>query len=88
VNYVEELAGPAVISTMPPATLAAFRDHGRVADALTGSEPAARATLHELTAAGVDLDAVTARLLDDGVAAFAASMRDLLAGLEPAAAAV
>jgi transaldolase len=68
---------------MPPATLAAFRDHGRVADALTGSEPAARATLDALAAAGVDLDAVTARLLDEGVAAFAASMHDLLAGLAP-----
>jgi transaldolase len=85
VKYVEELAGPGVINTMPPTTLAAFRDHGQVADALTGSGPAARATLDELAAAGVDLDAVTARLLDDGVAAFAASMHDLLVGLEPAA---
>ena len=75
VKYVEELAGRGVVNTMPPATLAAFRDHGRVADALTGSEDAARAALAELTAAGIDLDVVTARLLDDGVAAFAASMR-------------
>jgi transaldolase len=84
VKYVEELAGPGVINTMPPATLAAFRDHGRVADALTGSAPAARATLADITATGVDLDAVTARLLDEGVAAFAASMDELLAGLAPA----
>jgi transaldolase len=84
VKYVEELAGRGVINTMPPATLAAFRDHGHVADALTGSEPAARATLDALAAAGVDLDAVAAPLLDEGVAAFAVSMRDLLAGLEPA----
>jgi transaldolase len=84
VKYVEELAGPGVINTMPPATLAAFRHHGRVADALTGSAPAARAALAEIAAAGIDLDAVTARLLDDGVAAFADSMRDLLAGLAPA----
>jgi transaldolase len=88
VKYVEELAGPGVVNTMPPATLAAFRDHGRVADVLTGSAPAARAVLDELAAAGVDLDAVTARLLDEGVAAFAASMRDLLAGLAPAPAEV
>jgi transaldolase len=84
VKYVEELAGPGVINTMPPATLAAFRDHGRVADALTGSASAASAVLDELAGAGVDLDAVAARLLDEGVAAFAASMRDLLAGLAPA----
>jgi transaldolase len=84
VKYVEELAGPGVVNTMPPATLAAFREHGGVADALTGSAPAARAVLDELAAAAVDLDAVTARLLDEGVAAFAASTRDLLAGLAPA----
>jgi hypothetical protein len=41
------------------------------------------AFLDELAAAGVDLDAVTTRLLDEGVAAFAASMRDLLAGPAP-----
>jgi transaldolase len=84
VKYVEELAGPGVVNTMPPATLAAFRDHGQVADALTGSARAARRVLDDLAAAGVGLDAVTARLLDEGVAAFAGSMRDLLAGLSPA----
>ena len=84
VKYVEELAGPGVVNTMPPATLAAFRDHGRAADALTGSAPAARAALDEIAATGVDLNAVTARLLDEGVAAFAASMDELLAGLAPA----
>jgi len=84
VKYVEELAGPGVVNTMPPATLAAFRHHGRVADALLGSAPAARAALADIEVAGVDLDAVTARLLDEGVAAFGASMDELLAGLAPA----
>jgi transaldolase len=87
VKYVEELAGPGVINTMPPATLTAFRHHGRVADALTGSAPAARAALAEIAVAGIDLEVVTARLLDDGVAAFAASMDELLAGLDHARAA-
>jgi transaldolase len=86
VKYVEELAGPGVINTMPPATLAAFRHHGRVADALTGSAAAARAALAAIAAAGIDLAAVTVRLLDDGVAAFAASMDELLAGLDHAGA--
>jgi transaldolase len=81
VKYVDELAGPGVVNTMPPGTLAAFRDHGCPADALTGTAAAASAALRELAAAGVDLDAVTARLLADGVAGFAASMRDLLAGI-------
>jgi transaldolase len=80
-KYVAELAGPDVVITMPPATLAAFRDHGRVADGLTDTAADARRTLGEITAAGIDLDAVTARLLDDGVAAFDRSMRELLAEL-------
>jgi transaldolase len=70
-----------VVNTLPPGTLAAFRDHGCPADTLTGTAAAASATLRELSAAGVDLDAVTTRLLADGVAGFAASMRELLAGL-------
>jgi transaldolase len=84
VKYVEELAGPGVVNTMPPATLAAFRDHGQVGDTLTGAAPAASHTLATIEAAGVDLDSLTARLLEDGVAAFAASMDELLAGLAPA----
>jgi transaldolase len=81
VKYVEELAGPGVVNTMPPATLAAFRDHGRVADSLTRSAPAAQAALAAVAAAGVDLDAVNARLLDEGVAGFEVSMEELLAGI-------
>jgi transaldolase len=82
-KYVEELAGPGVVNTMPSATLAAFRDHGHVEDTLTGTAPAALDVLAALAAAGVDLDAVTAQLLDAGVDAFDASMHDLLAGLAP-----
>jgi transaldolase len=67
VKYVEELAGPRVVNTMPPSTLAAFRDHGCVADTLTGTVPSARALLSAVAAAGVDLDAVTAQLLDAGI---------------------
>jgi transaldolase len=85
VKYVDELAGPGAVNTMPPATLAAFRDHGDPHDRLTGSRAQAHATLATLAAAGIDLDAVTDRLLADGVAAFAASMDELLAGLRAAA---
>jgi transaldolase len=85
VKYVDELAGPGVINTMPLATLAAVHDHGDPADRLTGSETAAQTTLDAVRAAGVDLDSVTHKLLEDGVARFAASMDDLLLNLENAA---
>lgn len=80
VKYVEELAGPGVVNTMPPATLAAFRDHGVAHDRLTDSDHAAQAILEELARAGVDPDAVADRLLHEGIAKFAASMDELLAG--------
>jgi transaldolase len=85
VKYVDELAGPGVINTMPPATLSAYADHGTPADRLTASEPAAQAVIDGLARAGIDLDAVTDHLLADGVARFAASMDELLAGVSAAA---
>jgi transaldolase len=85
VKYVDELAGPGVINTMPPATLSAYADHGAPADRLTGTEPAARAVLDGLARSGIDLDAVTDDLLADGVARFAGSMDELLAGVSAAA---
>jgi transaldolase len=81
VKYVEELAGPGVVNTMPPSTLVAFRDHGLAHDRLTGSGPEAQTILQEIARAGVDLDAVTDGLLHEGVAKFAASMDELLTGL-------
>ncbi|MDP8943547.1 MAG: bifunctional transaldolase/phosoglucose isomerase [Actinomycetota bacterium] len=80
--YVEELAGPDAVNTMPMATLLAFQQRGEVADRLTGSAAEAERTLAELAQAGVDLDEVTARLLDEGIEAFADSMERLLDGIE------
>lgn len=84
VKYVNELAGPGVVNTMPLATLAAFRDHGNPSDQLSDGAAAAFATLEEVALAGVDLHAITHRLLEDGVAAFAASMNELLESLDQA----
>jgi len=81
VEYVDELAGPGVVNTMPPATLSAYADHGAPADRLTGTERSARATLDRIAAADVDLRTVTEHLLEHGVAVFAGSIDDLLAGL-------
>jgi transaldolase len=73
VRYVEELIGPGTVSTMPPATLAAFADHGVVRPTLDADLEAARYALAAVRTAGVDLEATLARLEADGVAAFAAS---------------
>src|SRR6266404_4134014 len=71
VLYVEELIGADTINTMPPATLEAFRDHGKVRDSLEENIEDARRVLAELERSGISLDAITADLVKDGVKLFA-----------------
>ncbi|MGA2285828.1 MAG: bifunctional transaldolase/phosoglucose isomerase, partial [Dehalococcoidia bacterium] len=78
VLYVEELVGPDTVNTMPEATLRAFADHGRVAPKLEQGVDEAERIIASLPEAGIDLDAVTAKLLDDGVAAFSGDFEKLL----------
>ena len=71
VLYVEELIGPNTINTMPPATLDAFRDHGKIRDSLEENIDDARRVLEGLDKSGISLDAITAELVKDGVKQFA-----------------
>ena len=71
VLYVEELIGPNTVNTVPPATLDAFRDHGKPRDSLEENIEDARHVLEELEKSGISLDAITAELVKDGVKQFA-----------------
>ncbi len=71
VLYVEELIGPNTVNTVPPATLDAFRDHGKVRDSLEENIEDAKLVLEELEKSGISLDAITAELVKDGVKLFA-----------------
>ena len=71
VLYVEELIGPDTINTMPLATIEAFRDHGKLHDTLQADVAEAQRLLGELDRAGVSLQAVTDKLIRDGVRLFA-----------------
>lgn len=71
--YVDELAGPDTVNTMPEATLEAFRDHGTAEDRLTGAGGEARHQLERLAEQGVDLDQITKELEAEGVEKFVAS---------------
>ena len=71
VLYVEELIGPNTVNTVPPATLDAFRDHGKPRDSLEENVEDARHVLAELEKSGISLDAITAELVKDGVKLFA-----------------
>jgi transaldolase len=86
VVYVEELIGPATVNTLPQATLAAFRDHGRVRPSLTEDPTAAQQVLDQLAGLGIDLDAVTAALLEEGIDLFGtayAALIDAVQGMYP-----
>ena len=82
VLYVEELIGPDTVNTLPPATLEAFQDHGTVARTIDTDVAGARQALADLKAAGIDLDAITKQLEEEGVASFATSFDELLDGVE------
>jgi transaldolase/glucose-6-phosphate isomerase len=71
VLYVEELIGPNTVNTVPPATLDAFRDHGKLRNSLEENIDDARRVLDELHKSGISLDAITADLVKDGVKLFA-----------------
>src|SRR6201999_641883 len=71
VLYVEELIGPNTVNTVPPATLDAFRDHGKLRNSLEENIDDARRVLDELQKSGISLDAITSDLVKDGVKQFA-----------------
>jgi transaldolase / glucose-6-phosphate isomerase len=82
VLYAEELIGPDTVDTMPPNTIDAFRDHGRVRNSLTEDVPAAQKTMDDLAKAGISMKEVTDKLTDDGVKLFADAFEKLLAAVE------
>jgi len=79
--YVEPLIGPQTVTTLPEATLAALRDHGRVEATLTreAEVDTARASYDKLAALGIDLDETGERLQADGLAQFGQAYARLLA---------
>jgi transaldolase/glucose-6-phosphate isomerase len=82
VIYVEELIGPDTVNTMPPATIDAFRDHGKLRKSLTEDIPGAQKTMDDLAKAGISMKEVTDKLTEDGVKLFADAFDKLLAAVE------
>jgi transaldolase/glucose-6-phosphate isomerase len=82
VIYVEELIGKDTVNTMPPATIDAFRDHGKLRNSLTEDVPGAQKVMDELGRAGISIKEVTDKLTNDGVKLFADAFDKLLAAVE------
>jgi transaldolase / glucose-6-phosphate isomerase len=82
VLYVETLIGPDTVNTLPPATYAAFRDHGVVELTLEQDVEGARRTLETFAAKGFSLDDITRKLTDEGVKSFKDSFEELMQTIE------
>ena len=80
--YVDSLVGPSSVNTLPDATALAFDERGDVTARIGEDLEAALAWLAGLPALGIDLEAVTARLEEDGLASFMESFEELLGALE------
>jgi len=78
VLYIEELIGAETINTIPPATLTAFKDHGKLRAALEEDLEGAYEVLRKLAEVGIDMGEVTQKLQEEGVKAFADSFDKLM----------
>ena len=82
VLYIDELIGPDTVNTMPPETIKAFIDHGKVDLTLNKEIDEANAQLRKLRDLGIDINKVTDKLLADGVKLFSDSFESLLGSLK------
>ncbi len=82
VLYVEELIGRDTVNTMPPPTMDAFRDHGKVAATLETDLDGAKKTMADLAAVGISMKDVTDQLVVDAVRLFADANDKLLEAVE------
>jgi transaldolase len=86
--YVKALAAPFTVNTMPEATLNAFAEHGEVGAALAIDGGDCESVLAEFGGVGVDVDALAARLQDEGAKSFSKSWDDLMICIRDKSAAI
>ena len=78
VLYVKALAAPFTVNTMPEATLKALADHGQVDSILPADGGDCEKVLAQFAEAGIDVDALAARLQDEGAKSFVSSWEELM----------
>jgi transaldolase len=86
--YLQCLGAPFTVTTVPEATLRAFHDHGHVGTPMPADGGDSEATLADFTGAGVDPDALAAKLQSDGAKSFVDAWNDLIAHIDEQSAAL
>ena len=82
VKYVEALIGPNTVNTLPMETIDAFRDHGKAQDHLENNLMKATEQLQQLQDNGINIDAITQQLEEEGVQKFDKAYATLLSAIE------
>ena len=80
--YVDELIGPDTVNTVPPATLDAFRDHGKASLTVTRDLDGIQKIFVDLKTLGISMSTVTQELEEEGVKAFVDAFKSLLETIE------
>jgi transaldolase len=81
VLYIKALAAPFTVNTMPEGTLKALADHGDIGTILPPDGGDCEEVLAQFAKAGIDVDALAARLQNEGAASFVKSWNELMAVL-------
>jgi transaldolase len=78
VLYINALAAPCTVNTMPEGTLKAYADHGETDDIMCADGGDCEAVLDQFDQSGIDIDALAAQLQDEGAGSFVASWNELI----------
>jgi transaldolase len=88
VLYIQALAAPFTVNTMPEGTLKAYADHGELGDSMAPDGGACEEMLARFAQAGIDVDALASQLQDEGAKSFVQSWNDLMAVIASKSAAI
>ena len=88
VLYIKALAAPFTVNTMPEGTLKALADHGELSEIMSADGGDCEAVLEQFAKAGIDVDALAAKLQEEGAKSFVDSWKDLMGVIDSKCAAM
>ena len=88
VLYIKALAAPFTVNTMPEGTLKALADHGELSEIMSADGGDCEAELEQFGKSGIDVDALAAKLQEEGAKSFVDSWKDLMGVIDSKCAAM